>query len=290
MVLALIAFTVQSVSPVLAYAAPQPAIVAQRPIAATRIAANCFAPNRGIRLTPNVTQASDKLEWDLNARKFLARFGAAKVARFDLTVDAAGRPSKVAVLSVPPYPGMTDHVTRFLMASKYEPQLRGCVPVAATLKGAGLPFLVFPPSTGSVLSPVYPVGWSAQHPGACKVPTVTHDRGPLTPPNPKTEFLPNFAASKKNMSIETTYKTSVRVHVNDAGAATSATVVSPSGEPAFDNAVLAAVRNVRYPLDSTACKPFPTEYVWTTTFGRHVFPSANAVFGHGIRHLRKGTS
>ncbi|MDQ6941086.1 MAG: M56 family metallopeptidase [Candidatus Eremiobacteraeota bacterium] len=288
-VLALIAFTVQSVSPVLAYA-PSPAIVAQSPIAATRIAANCTVPDRGIRLTPRVTQASDKLEWDLDARKFIARFGAAKVARFDLTVDAAGTPSKVAVLSAPPYPGMAEHVTRFLMASTYEPQLRGCIPVVSTLKGAGLPFFVYPPSTGSVLSPVYPVGWSAQHPGACKVPTVTHDRGPLTPPNPKTEFLPNFAASKKNMSIEATYKASVRVHVNDAGAATSATVVSPSGEPAFDDAVLAAVRKVRYPLDASACTPLPTEYVWNTTFGRHVFPSAYAVFGHGIRHLRKVSS
>ena len=24
----------------------------------------------------------------------------------------------------------------------------------------------------------YPVGWSAQHTSACKLPTVTHDRGP----------------------------------------------------------------------------------------------------------------
>jgi TonB family protein len=179
---------------------------------------------------------------------------------------------------------MADHVTRFLMTSTYEPQLRNCVPVSAVLKGAGLPFFVQPPYTQSVLVPVYPAGWSSQHEGACKVPTVTHDRSSVIGPNPKTEMLPLFVTSMKDLSVDAMFKTSVRVHVNDAGAATSAAVVSPSGHPAFDSAVLAAARKVTYPLDATACKPLPTEYVWTARFGRHAFPSAYARLGHGIRH------
>jgi len=287
MLLALIAFTVQSVSPVLAYAPSQSAIVAPGPTT-TQIAANCFVPNRGVRLTPRVTAQSPKLEWELDARKLIDRFGAANVATFDLTVDASGTPRKVAVLSAPRYPGMVEHVTHFLMTSTYEPQLRDCVPVAATLKGASLPFLVHPASTISVLAPVYPVGWSAQHKSACKVPVVTHDRGPLQGPDPKTEMVPAFAASEKNMSVDTTYKTRVRVHVNGAGAVTSAAVESPSGEPAFDSAVLAAARKATYPLDASACIPLPTEYVWNTTFGRHTFPSANAAYTLGKPPHLKG--
>jgi hypothetical protein len=179
---------------------------------------------------------------------------------------------------------MVDHVTRFLMASKYEPQLRNCVPVAAMLKGAGLPFFVQPPYTQSVLVPVYPVGWSAEHKGACKVPTVTHDRGSVIGPNPKTEMLPTFAASWKNLPVDDKFTTSVRVHVNEAGAATSATVVSPSGKPEFDSAVLAAARKATYPLDASTCKPLPTEYVWNATFGSRAFPSADSRFGHAVRH------
>ena len=287
MLLALIAFTVQSISPVLAYEPPQPALVAQGPAASTQIAANCPVPNRGVRLTPKVTRTTYKMEWELDAAKFIAHYGASKVATFDLTVDAAGTPSKVAVLSAPPYPGMVEHVTRMLMASTYEPELRNCVPVAATLKGAGLPFFVGPPYTESLLVPVYPVGWSARHKGACKVPSVTHARSSVIGPNPRTEMLPAFATSMKDISVEETFKTSVRVHVNDAGAATSAAVESPSGHPAFDSAVLAAARRVTYPLEASSCKPLPNEYVWNASFGRNAFPSAQSRLGHGIRHLGK---
>jgi hypothetical protein len=73
--------------------------------------------------------------------------------------------------------------------------------------------------------------------------------------------------------------------VNDAGAATSAAVVSTSGQPAFDAAVLAGARRATYPLDASTCTPLPTDYVMNASFGRHAFPSAYARFGHGIRHL-----
>jgi TonB family protein len=91
----------------------------------------------------------------------------------------------------------------------------------------------------------------------------------------------------KNIPVDEMFKTSVRVHVNDAGAATSAAVESPSGRPAFDRAVLTAARRATYPLDGSNCKPLPNEYVWSATFGYHAFPSAYPTFGNGIRHKGK---
>ena len=160
--------------------------------------------------------------------------------------------------------------------------------IRSNCRVAGLPFFVQPPYTQSVLAPVYPVGWSAQHEGACKVPAVTHDRSSVVGPNPKTEMLPLFVPSMPDLAVDDTFKTSVRVHVNDAGAATSAAVVSPSGHPAFDRAVLAAVRKATYPLDATSCNPLPSEYVWNVTFGRRAFPSAYATFGRPIPARRGG--
>jgi len=100
-------------------------------------------------------------------------------------------------------------------------------------------------------------------------------------------MLPVFATSMKDISVDETFETSVRLHVNDAGAVTSAAVESPSGHPAFDSAVLAAARRVTYPVDGSDCRPLPNEYVLNASFGRHAFPSAQSRFGHGIRHLGK---
>jgi len=273
MLLALIAFTLQSVSPVLAYE-PQPGILAQG--AAAPVATGCRVPNRDIRLTPRVSPASPPLEWELDARKFTARFRATNIATFDLTVDATGTPRRVVVLSAPRYPGMVQHVTRFLMTNKYEPKLLNCVPVAATIKGAGLPFLVRRPFTRSIIAPVYPSGWSTHYTSACKVPAVDRAPAPIFGPDgastkPYPEMLPAFANSMPTLSIEARYSTTVRVHVNAAGAATKL-VVRPSGLPALDIAVLGAARRATYPLTASNCRPLPTEYEWRTTFSRGTFP------------------
>ncbi len=135
----------------------------------------------------------------------------------------------------------------------------------------------------SIVTPAYPSGWSAQHTSACKVPTVQHTG------------VPAFPSAMQNMSVEASYSTSVRVHVDAAGAVTSAAVVTPSGEPQLDDALLAAARKTTYPLTEAAgfkqarpsgaplsvecgarirdvrhCKPLPTDYVWNTTFGKAV--------------------
>jgi TonB family protein len=287
MLLALIAFTVQTVSPVLAYEQPRPLELAQGPAASAMVATTCAVPNRGIRTASlfgmKIRPRSPLYGAELpDPDKAVAKFGAAHVATFDLTVDAAGRPRKVVVVSAPRYPGMVEHVRHTVMGDTYLPALHDCVPVAVTTRKAyyfGTPIA----NASSIVVPAYPKGWSAQHASACKVPTLQHTG------------VPAYPDAMKNLSVDTAYSTSVRVHLNAAGAVTSANVVAPSGQPAFDNALLAAARQATYPLaDSTGfrqarpsgaplswnaahgsdtfvnCKPLPTDYVWNTTFSRAV--------------------
>ncbi len=262
MLLALIAFTVQSVSPVLAYE-PQPA------------ATICPVPNRGIVmhfLLGPTRRTAMRLPEDTavpDASAVVARVGASHAATFDLTVDATGKPRKVVVLS-PQYPDMVRTVTHIAMMSTYMPAVRNCVPVTTTIRTA---FPVDSPeaSTVSVIMPLYPAGWGKQHESACKVPTTTRSRfrRGYVPPTKYTEMLPSFPDSMKNMAIGAKFRTSVRVHVNEAGAATSAALVHPSGQRAFDDAALAAAQRATYPLSEAGCKPSPTDYLWHITFERN---------------------
>ncbi len=246
------------------------------------VAANCTVPNRSIRMTylggvarrlPKGSPPDDIDMGAMDPRKIAARAGAAHVATFDLTVDAAGKPVKVVVLSAPRYPGMVEHVTRVLMASTYEPALHDCVPVAATVR-AGVPFRGPESNSVSAIVPVYPSGWSTRYGSACKVPTVTHARyrPGFAAGDAYTAMLPALPDAMKNIPVDASYSTSVRVHLNAANAVTSAAVVDSSGQPALDDAVLAAAKRATYPLTASSCKPLPTEYVWHTTFRRTALP------------------
>jgi len=273
MLLALIAFTVQSVSPVLAYETP-PSILAQGATASPG-ATSCPVPNRGIVMTyllgPKRRSANSPVDDTAvpEASAVVARHGASHVATFDLTVDATGRPRNVVVIS-PRYPDMERTVTHIAMASTYKPALHDCVPVSATIRTA-YPIDTPEQSTASVIVPVYSAGWRDQHPSACKVPTMTHTRfrPGYVPPNAYTAMLPAFPDSMKNVAVGAKFRTSVRVHVNDAGAATSAALATSTGQQAFDDAALAAARRATYPLTGTNCKPLPKDYVWNTTFERN---------------------
>ncbi|HEV2741367.1 MAG TPA: TonB family protein [Candidatus Elarobacter sp.] len=282
MLLALIAFTVQSVSPVLAYEQPQQSMLARG-----SAAAGCAVPNRGAQAiffrgiktrTGSPPYGADLPDPD----KLVAKFGAANVATFDLTVDATGHPRKVVVLSAPRYPGMVKHVTHILMANTFLPALHDCAPVATTTRTA-LRFGTPVANVSSIVVPAYPKGWSTRHASACKVPTLLHTG------------VPAYPDAMKNMSVDARYTASVRVHLDATGAVTNAAVVAPSGQPAFDDALLDAARQATYPLkDETGfkpvrpsgakltwnaahgsdtfvnCKPLPTDYVWNTTFSRIV--------------------
>jgi TonB family protein len=271
--LALIAFALQSVSPVLAYE-PQPELLAQASAAAPSSAA-CAAPDRGIMMAyllgPKRRAAGSRSDDVLvpPASAVVARHGASHVVTFDLTVDAAGRPRNVVMVSPAQYPDQAQAIRRIYMASMYEPALRNCVPVTATIRTA-VPSMQPESSTVAVIVPVYPAGWSARYASSCKVPTVTHARfrSGFDAPTKFGKLLPAFPDTMKFVPIGSKFATSVDVHVNAAGAATSAAVVRSSGKPAFDDAALAAVRAATYPLTDTTCTPLPTEYVWNLTFGR----------------------
>ncbi len=292
---ALFAFVLQSVSPVLAYEPQQP-VLAQAPAAPAE--AKCAVPNHGIGITglaggklllpPRHSGRYFELK---RASEVVAKFGAANVATVDLTVDATGTPRKVVVLSAPRWTGIAGYVTHMLMNATYQPATRNCVPVTATIRTAenfGTPRA----GAFSIVTPAYPNGWSAQHASACKVPPLLH--WTMRPDGPNTG-LPVFPGSMTNMSVDAKYSVSARVRVNGAGAVTSAAIVSSSGQPALDNALLAAARQATYPLtESTGfkpvrpsgaplswnaangskayrnCKPAPSEYVWRTTFSRTV--------------------
>lgn len=293
MLLAIIAFIVQSVSPVLAYAA-QPNAPAPAP-ATVRVAANCPSPNRGIRLASFFGAKSRPRAMKLVSRKHpmagpelpdassvVATFTPANVATFDLTVDAAGRTRKVAIISAPPYPGMGEHVMRVISTTAFEPALHDCVPVTKTIRTA-LRFAKPVDATYSIVTPAYFKGWSSRHPAACKVPTLQHTG------------VPAFPDAMKNLPVDAQYSASALVRVNTDGTPTNVAVVSSSRRQAFDDALVAAARQARYPLterdgfkqarpshttlawnaahgsDTYAnCKPLPGSYVWNTTFARVV--------------------
>jgi len=273
MLLALVALVLQSVSPVLAY--DEQREVLEQGSSAAPVAGDCPVPNRGIVMTnmlvPTLhTPGSPPDEAVMRpARDIADRVGAANVATLDLTVDAAGKPRKVVVISPPHYPGMAQDIVRVYMASTYKPALRNCVPVEATIRTATLASKPEPNSV-SVIRPFYPAGWSGEHKAACKVPTVTHARyrpgfGGGTS---FTAMMPALPGAMKDLTVGTKVKTSVTVHVNAAGAATRVAVVDPSGQRAFDDAVFIAARRATYPLTVSTCKPLPADYVWQTTFTR----------------------
>jgi len=285
--LALIALTVQTVSPVLAYA-PQPAVLAQQPAGVA--AGMCAEPDHGIRWAPRAAAIKRKShaqpvpsQLDLpQASAVIARAGTANVATFDFTVDASGRPVKVAMVSVPRYPAAAEDLTHFMMINRFAPATRNCVPVTSTIRTAmtfGTPF----GNSSSTVTPVYPSGWSAQHASACKVPSLFHTG------------YPAFPDAMKGIAPGEHYDASVRVHVDAAGAPTNVAIVRSSGKKAFDDALLAAAQQAAYPLTEsfgfkqvrpagaplswnamhgsatyTHCDPKPAEYVWTTTSERQV--------------------
>jgi TonB family protein len=259
--LAAVAVLTQSVSPVLAYAAQPP----QAPQVAAAGTA-CPSSGRGLPTSQLLDRAAA-----------IARFGAAHVVTFAIDLDRTGKPRDVQILSAP-YPYVAEHVRHALMIYRFQPLQRDCVPVAGTIRSAAV---IAPrnPDAISLVQPVYPAGWSAAHGSSCKVPDVIHSG------------VPAYPAVSKPLPLGAEYDAAVRVHVGAQGAATSATLVRPSGYRAFDAAVLAAARAQTYPLaDETGfrpvrpsgtslawnaahgsgtyahCTPLPSDYVWHTTF------------------------
>jgi TonB family protein len=311
MLLALIALVAQAVSPVLAYA-PQVANVSQP--TATVVVQNqggvsgCPVRNRAARLfLPDHTPvpAMGRFEYDprdlydMNAPKLLAKFGASKVATFNITIDAEGIPHNVVVLSAPAFPGMTNAVKSLAMIFKdgirkpgfphYAPAVHDCVPVASTLHGVGMVLEFSDPSTSTRVSPANPkTGRPRLSYAGCKLPPLQFG-GNINATKLK-EMLPAFVASMKGAPLDGDLGARVLVHVNAGGAVTSAAIIRSSGVPRFDDLVLTSARRASYPPTVSAgftplvgtmemysnCKSLPTTYAWTTNFSAGVNVDLNA--------------
>lgn len=278
MFIALIAFLMQAITPVLAYA---PQTVPSGPV---QLAAACTTPNHPVQMQGyEDTYHGRKTIWiSPGPVSFGEKFwGADKIAILDVTVDASGKPQKVTVVSSPDQRATQFGVRQFENAT-YRPAVRNCVNVASTFR-TWYPVRSNRQRLYSIVSAAYPSGWSNQHPSACKVPDLIHDGVPPV-------------AMHANRPLST----SVRVYVDTAGAVTNALVVASSGNTVFDNATLAAARGATYPLNESTgfkpvrpsgadlswnathrysayskCSPLPAQYVWSSKLE----PSGSALFG-----------
>jgi TonB family protein len=264
--LAVVALVIESVSPVFAYASPQ--FIPAPAHNAAAGGAGCPGTRRGLPVSMLATP-----------RAAVAKFGASRVVPFTVTFDARGTAHNLTIGSAPS-PAVAQRVKEMLTINHFQPQLRGCLPVAGTVRGAVVLGTVHA-STLSIVEPVYPNGWSAQHPGSCKVPNLLRTEDPA------------FPASMNGIPVGSEYTAAARVLVDQTGAVTNAALAGSSGHRAFDDALLAAVRGATYPLtESTGfkpvrpsgaslawnaangsskyahCAPLPTAYVWHTTFSR----------------------
>ena len=269
MVFALLALVLQSVSPVLAFTPPQ---FTQGATAASSTAA-CPVPNRGIVMTnflpkERSTTETPAINVELKNNAALARkkVGAANVATVDITVNAAGKPSKVVASANLRYASLTDILRRLYRSSGYLPALVNCLPVESTVR-LSVPIAPPEPSTYSAVVPVYAAGWSDAH-GSCKIQPVGHRRyrigyrGKL----PYSDELPWYSGSMLAEPEGIEFVTVVSVHVHVDGSAERVNLAVSSGKPAFDQESLSAARRATYPLSQQTCPTMPTDYVWTTTF------------------------
>ncbi len=220
-----------------------------------------------------------------------------------MTIDATGRAHDVVAVSGPAYAlrnnGLKMHGTVSTATYfAYDPATRDCKPVAATITTAAQ---VGPPNleSGSGVDPEYPVGFSAAHPGACKVPSLIHMGVPAFPP------------THASIAIGKRYDTQVRVAVDASGRAKNAAVMRSSGDAVFDDALVASARAAHYPLAEEAgfhqvrpgkapitwnqthgspsylgCTPAPTGYLWRTFFTRDVGIGIPGVNSTNLRLLR----
>ncbi len=278
MFLVIFALFVESISPVFAYsAAPKPV---------TFLASTCTTPNRPVmarvlRVVNGKKQGVFVALASLSSKAPANLHGELheEVVKVTVTVDASGKGKDVRILSGSPNqnPSLRQMLRKNMSMGTYLPALVNCRAVSSTV-----PITIVLHSMAehvSVVTPIYPAGWSAQNASSCKVPVLVHGGVPTFP---KSVALPTHG----------TITAAVRVSVDNHGTVTKSVMIKSSGQPAFDEAVLAAARSSSYPLGKQGmfqpvrpgnaslswnsthgystyanCRPRPTEYQWTTTYG-----------------------
>ena len=269
MVFALLAIVLQAVSPVLAYTPPQ----LTQTVTAAATSAACAVPNRGIVMTnflPKVRSTiktpSINVELKNNAALAIKKVGAANVATVDITVNIAGKATKVVASPNLRYASLIAILPRLYRSSGYLPALVNCVPVESTVR-LSVPMTPPEPSTYSAIVPVYAAGWSDAN-GSCKIQSVGHRRNRIGFQGklPYTDELPWYSGTMLQEPEGSEFVTVARVHVDADGSAARVVLSRSSGKPAFDQASLSAARRAMYPLSQQTCPTMPTDYVWTTTY------------------------
>lgn len=269
MVFALLAIVLQAVSPVLAYTPPQ----LTQTVTAAATSAACAVPNRGIVMTnflpkerSTIKTPSINVELKNNAALAIKKVGAANVATVDITVNTAGKATKVVASPNLRYASLIAILPRLYRSSGYLPALVNCVPVESTVR-LSVPMTPPEPSTYSAIVPVYAAGWSDAN-GSCKIQSVGHRRNRIGFQGklPYTDELPWYSGTMLQEPEGSEFVTVARVHVDADGSAARVVLSRSSGKPAFDQASLSAARRAMYPLSQQTCPTMPTDYVWTTTY------------------------
>lgn len=195
-----------------------------------------------------------------------------KSTRVDATIDASGKLRKLTVISAP-HARDAKAATWVFTRQHYRAAVVNCKAVASTVH-LGAVIDIAAPTAISIVRANYPYGWSSEHPGACRVPDLTHGGVPDV-----------RLVTNKPLTA------SVLVRVDASGRARHVALIHSSGNAAYDAATLAAARGDAYPLSErtgfkpvrpsgaslswnathgystySKCAPLPAEYVWTAMF------------------------
>ena len=228
------------------------------PTATTARGAGCAQPDRAPILDHFVAGGG---QWLYNAGpspqqldELVAR-QPATTTTYEVLVDAAGHPHDVQIVHASQDPAKDRHTAQELvMHATFRPALHECIATAATFRSgwARVPerhvfAMAYAPRPAN--EKLYPSVPAATCSVPYRKPTVAH------------LVLPELAGSMKTFAPAVPwYGPSIRVQLNASGAVVSATVLRPSGQPAFDDATLAAAKQSTYTPWVLNCKPMPTVY------------------------------
>jgi TonB family protein len=254
MLLALIAFTVQSVSPALAIA---PLAGPSSYHTATTTVAGCTRDRTPLREHRLGAGGPRMISPSLDAgsmQRIVARYPAFTTT-YAVSVSAAGKPHDVVILHPSKDLAEDRAVAAAALSSTFEPAFHNCAAVASTFRSASTQLPA--PTVFLITRPATPVIYGTKpktRTGACAVPH--HD--------PAIVHLvrPEFTDSMKKLVLATqrTYLNTVNVQLDASGAVQNAMVGKSSGRKAFDEATLAAARETTYAPRVEHCSHIPGTY------------------------------
>ncbi len=258
MLLALIAFTLQSISPVLAFA---PQALEPSQISPVVLASNCskdVGPTRNHELGAGGPRMGSPSLPQRTLNDIVARYPATTTT-FRVQVDASGHPHDLTILH---HSQVDKQTVEEVMASTFQPARHNCAAMAGTFSSAitKLPApTVFVMTRPGIAGPR--VTAAAPKPAAgCAVPHLYAKVKHLVKPDI------TDAMAKVIDSTQRTYLNLVTVQISASGAVTSAVVDKSSGNKVFDDAAVAAADRTTYSARVVNCKPVPSTQIIMTAF------------------------